>query len=94
MGVARSAPQGAHYHTDVIYLFPKLGIKNGTWDLWYSGKGLHLLGSRPTLIMPQLDNKPSHSIPDVIVLSELAELNKVQRPTLWPYDYYFKRMSR
>ncbi len=27
MDVARSAPQGAHYHADVFYLLPYLGIK-------------------------------------------------------------------
>ncbi len=27
--VARSAPQGAHYHADVIYLLLLLGIKQG-----------------------------------------------------------------
>ncbi len=30
----------------------------------------------------------------VIVISEFAELNKVQRPNLWPDDYSFMRMSR
>ncbi len=30
----------------------------------------------------------------VIVISEFAELNKVQRPYLWPDDYSFMRMSR
>ncbi len=29
MDVVRSAPQGAHYHADVIYLLPYLGIKKG-----------------------------------------------------------------
>ncbi len=43
MGVARFAPQGAHYYyADVIYLPPYLGIKKGAW-----GSGLHQLGSRP-----------------------------------------------
>ncbi len=32
--VARSAPQGAHYHADVIYLLPKMGIKKGASALW------------------------------------------------------------
>ncbi len=40
MDVARSAPQGARYHADVIYLLPKLGIK-GTRALWYSELNLH-----------------------------------------------------
>ncbi len=30
----------------------------------------------------------------VVLLSEFAELNKVQRPNLWPYDYSFIRMGR
>ncbi len=30
----------------------------------------------------------------VIVISEFAELNKVQRPYLWPDDYSFMRTSR
>ncbi len=31
---------------------------------------------------------------DLIVISKFAELNKVQRPCLWPGDYPFMRMSR
>ncbi len=31
---------------------------------------------------------------EVIVTPEFAELNKVQRPNLWPYDYSFVRISR
>ncbi len=45
MDVARSAPQVVHYHADVIYLFPQLGIKKGAWGSWYSGLGLHQLVS-------------------------------------------------
>ncbi len=30
----------------------------------------------------------------VIVISEFAELNKIQRSYLWPDDYSFIRMSR
>ncbi len=30
----------------------------------------------------------------VVVISQFVELNKVQRPNLWPYDYSFMRMSR
>ncbi len=30
----------------------------------------------------------------IIVISEFVELNKVQRPYLWPYDYSFMRTSR
>ncbi len=48
MDVAWSAPQGAHYHVDVVYLPPKLGIKKGATALWYSELSLHQLGSRPT----------------------------------------------
>ncbi len=36
MGVAGSAPQGAHYHADVTYLLPQLEIKKGAWGLWYT----------------------------------------------------------
>ncbi len=36
MDVARSAPQGAHYHADAIYLLPKMGIKKGASAFWYS----------------------------------------------------------
>ncbi len=34
--VARSAPQVAHYHADVINLLPYLGIKTVASALWYS----------------------------------------------------------
>ncbi len=44
MGVARSAPQGAHYHADVIHLLPELEIKEGASGLWYTELGLHQLG--------------------------------------------------
>ncbi len=30
MDIARSVPQGDHYHADVVYLLPSLGIKKGT----------------------------------------------------------------
>ncbi len=53
MDVARSAPQGAHYHADVIYLLPYLGINKGTRVLWYPELSLHQLGSRPTVFIPQ-----------------------------------------
>ncbi len=52
MDVARSAPQGAHYHADVIYLLPKMGIKKGASALWYSELSIHQLGSRPTVFCP------------------------------------------
>ncbi len=53
MDVARSAPQGAHYHADDIYLFPQLGIKKGARTLWYSELSLHQLGSRPPFSIPR-----------------------------------------
>ncbi len=65
MDVARSAPQGAHYHADVIYLLPYLGIKKGASALWYSELGLHQLGSRPTVFIPRWTNTPLHSISSV-----------------------------
>ncbi len=43
MDVARSAPQGAHYHVDVIYLLHQLRIKNGALGFWYSKLSLHSL---------------------------------------------------
>ncbi len=36
MDVAWSAPQGAHYHADVIHLLPYLEIKKGDKALWCS----------------------------------------------------------
>ncbi len=53
MDDARSAPQGAHYHADVIYLLPYLGIKKRSKALWYSELSLHQLGSRPTAFIPR-----------------------------------------
>ncbi len=53
MDVTRSAPQGAHYHADVIYLLYYLGIKKGARALWYSELSLHQLGSRPTVFIPR-----------------------------------------
>ncbi len=58
MDVARSAPQGAHYHADVIYLLPKLGIKKGASALWYSELSLHQLGSRPAVFIPRWKTHP------------------------------------
>ncbi len=49
MDVVRSASQGAHYHVDATFVFPKLGIKKGAWVLWFSGLGPHELGFRLTL---------------------------------------------
>ncbi len=47
--VVRSAPQRAHYHTGVIYLFFfKLGIRKEAIGLWYPGLGYHPLDSRST----------------------------------------------
>ncbi len=48
MDVALSAPQEAHYRADVSYL-----LKQGARGLWYSGLGLHQLGSRPTFYIPR-----------------------------------------
>ncbi len=45
MDIDRSAAQGDHYHVDVIYLLPYLGIKKGARALWYSKLSLHQLGS-------------------------------------------------
>ncbi len=45
MDISRSAPQGAHYHEDVIYLLSKLGRKKGPRALWYSEFSVHQLGS-------------------------------------------------
>ncbi len=53
MDDAQSAPQGAHYHADVIYLLPKVEIKKGASALWYSELSLHQLGSRATVFMPR-----------------------------------------
>ncbi len=58
MDVARSAPQGAHYHADVIYLLPYLGIKMGARALWYHELSLHQLGSRPTVFIPRWTTHP------------------------------------
>ncbi len=52
MDIARSAPQGAHYHAVVIYLLLKLGVREGARALWYSELSLLLLGSRPTVFLP------------------------------------------
>ncbi len=40
MDVTPSAPQGAHYHADVIYLLPYLGVKKEAWGLRYCKLGL------------------------------------------------------
>ncbi len=45
MNVARSAPQGAHYHVDFIYMLPEQGTKKAARALWYSELSLHQLGS-------------------------------------------------
>ncbi len=39
--------QRAHYHADVINLYPELGINKGAWGQWYSRLGLHQRVSRP-----------------------------------------------
>ncbi len=53
MDVARSAPQGAHYHADVIYLLYKMRIKKGASAYWYNELRIHQLGSRPTVFIPR-----------------------------------------
>ncbi len=58
MDVARSAPQGAHHHVDVIYLLPELGIKKGARALWYSKLSLHQLGSRSTVFIHRWTTHP------------------------------------
>ncbi len=62
MYVVRSTPQEAHYHANVIYLLPYLGIKKGARDFWYSGLRLYLPINIPYTL---LDNTPLHSIPSV-----------------------------
>ncbi len=54
MDVARSAPQGAHYLADVIYL----RIKKGAMAFWYSELSLHQLGFRPTVFIPRWTTHP------------------------------------
>ncbi len=58
MDVARSAPQGAHYHAGVIYLLPLLGIKKGATALWNSEINLHQLGSWSTVFLPRWATHP------------------------------------
>ncbi len=52
--VARSTPQGAHFHAVVIFLLLQLGIKKGARALWYSELSLHQFGSRPTVFIPRI----------------------------------------
>ncbi len=58
MDVARSAPQGARYYADVIYLLPKMGIKKGASAYWYNALSIHQLGSRPTVFIPRWTAHP------------------------------------
>ncbi len=58
MDVAWSAPRGAHFHADVIYLLPLLGIKKGARALWNSEGGLHQLSSRPTIFILRWTTRP------------------------------------
>ncbi len=65
MDVARSAPQGAHYHTDDIYLAPLTGTEKGSM-------GLMVLRVRPTptrfstnILCIPLDSTTLNSIPSV-----------------------------
>ncbi len=53
MDAVRSTPQRAHYHADVIYLLPKMGIKKGASAYWYNELSIHQLGSRPTVFIPR-----------------------------------------
>ncbi len=53
MDAARSAPQGAHYHIDVIYL-----IKKRAMGLWYIGLGQRHLGPRLTFFIPRWTTNP------------------------------------
>ncbi len=58
MDVARFAPHWAHYHADVSYLLPSLGIRKGTRVLCYSELSLHQLSSRPTIVIPRWTTHP------------------------------------
>ncbi len=49
------------------------------------GNFMSILLSTPNFVL---------AVYSVVVLSEFAELKKVQRPNLWPDDYSFMRMSR
>ncbi len=55
------APQGAHYHADVINLLPLPGIKKGIRALWHSELSLHQLGSQLTVFIPLYTRFPSAS---------------------------------
>ncbi len=79
MDVARSAPQRAHYHADVNYLLPLLGIKKGASVLWYSELSLHQLGSRPTVFIPRWTNTPLHSVVVVAVVVEAWRLELTRK---------------
>ncbi len=59
MDVARSAPQGAHYHAGVNNFLPYLGKKKESSALWYSELSLHQLGSRPTVFIPRWTTQPT-----------------------------------
>ncbi len=58
MDVAWSAPKGAHYHADVIYLLPLLDIEKGA-------KELMILRVKPTstVCVTLVHSKPLLSIP-------------------------------
>ncbi len=58
MDVARSAPQGAINHADVIFVLPLLGIKKGARALWHSEFNLNQLGSPPEVFIPQCTTHP------------------------------------
>ncbi len=63
MVVARSAPRGAHYYADVIYLLPLLGIKKGARALWYSELGPTPARFPTNSLYTPMDNTTVYSIP-------------------------------
>ncbi len=67
MDVARSAPQGAHYHADVIYLLPKMGNKEGSKNLMVLQVRPKPTRVPPSLLYTTLDNTPLHSIPALLL---------------------------
>ncbi len=59
-----------------------------------TGLRLHQKDPISILHVAVIATESNQIISILVVLSEFAELNKVQRPNLWPYDYSFMRMSR
>ncbi len=60
-------------------------------DSWQFSFKITQKATRISFEKPQFICETQYS---VVVLSEFAELEKVQRPNLWPDDYSFMRMSR